>query len=65
MRTVWRIAIRPPIFERGTKAQLHNFTMRVDIADAEAFVNSCERERIAYREAFARIINPIRQAGAG
>ena len=55
----------PPRRKRGTKAQLHNFTMRVDIDDAEAFVNYCERERITYREAFARIVNPIRQAGAG
>jgi hypothetical protein len=49
----------PPRRNRGTTKQLHNFTMRLDIDDAETFIRWCERERIAYREGFARLVATI------
>lgn len=56
-----RPVLRPaPKRKRGVPGQLHNFTVRVMIEDAEAFVAYCERERIPYREAFARMIAPYR-----
>jgi hypothetical protein len=49
----------PPKRRRGTKAQLHNFTLRLDIDDATKFIRWCERERLAYREGFARLVGHI------
>jgi hypothetical protein len=49
----------PPLRQRGTKAQLHNFCMRVEIDDAEAFIRYCERQRIPYREAFSKMVQAI------
>jgi hypothetical protein len=45
-----------PKRKRGTRAQLHNFTMRVEVEHAAAFIRHCEQERIPYREAFARML---------
>lgn len=49
----------PPKRRRGTTEQLHNFTMRLAIKDAEKFIRWCERERLSYREGFARLIAPL------
>lgn len=46
----------PPKRRRGTAEQLHNFTMRLAIGDAEKFIRYCERERLSYREAFAKLV---------
>lgn len=46
----------PPKRKRGTTDQLHNFTMRLSIRDAERFIKWCDRERLSYREAFARLV---------
>lgn len=53
-----RDGLKPvPRRRRGTKAQLHNFTMRLEVDDAERFIRYCEQERIAYREAFKRMLD--------
>lgn len=46
----------PPKRRRGTTEPLHNFTMRLAMNDAERFIRYCERERLSYREAFARLL---------
>ena len=52
-----RQAVRePPKRRRGTALQLHNFTMRLHMDDMERFIAWCERERIAYREGFQRLV---------
>jgi hypothetical protein len=43
----------------GTNKQLHNFTMRLDVDDAEEFIRWCDRERLSYREAFGRLVAMI------
>lgn len=49
----------PPKRRRGTSRQLHNFTMRLHMDDAEKFIRWCEAERIAYREGFGRLVAAI------
>lgn len=61
-----RPVLRPaPKRKRGVPGQLHNFTLRVMIEDAEAFVDYCERERIPYREAFKRMLGAFLAAEGG
>lgn len=50
----------PPKRRRGTTEQLHNFTMRLSINDAEKFIRWCEDERLSYREGFAKLVGLIR-----
>lgn len=52
----------PPKRRRGTRAQLHNFTMRLTLDDAEQFIRWCERERLAYREGFSRLMAMVDRA---
>jgi hypothetical protein len=54
-----RPVLKAPPRRKRFKGQVHNFTMRVFIDDAEAFVAYAERERITYREAFARMLKPM------
>jgi hypothetical protein len=49
----------PPKRRRGTALQLHNFTFRLHMDDAERFIRWCESERIAYREGFQRLVAMI------
>lgn len=52
-----REVLKPiPKRRRGTRAQLHNFTMRLAVDDMEAFVSHCERNRLSYREAFSELV---------
>jgi hypothetical protein len=61
---VSREALRvPPRRRLGTKKQLHPYTMKLDIDDAEKFIRWCERERLTYREGFGRLVALIDKAG--
>jgi hypothetical protein len=52
----------PPKRRLGTKKQLHPYTMKLDIDDAEKFIRWAERERLTYREAFGRLVALIDRA---
>jgi hypothetical protein len=47
------------------RGEVHNFSMRVSVDDADDFVAYCERERITYREGFSRAIDALRGKPSG
>ena len=46
----------PPRRKLGTKKQLHPYTMKLDIDDMAVFIQWIERERLTYRQGFARLV---------
>lgn len=48
-----------PKRRRGTRAQLHNFTMRLAVDDVERFIRYAEKERLSYREVFSLLVRKI------
>ena len=50
------VAIKRP---RGTDRTVHQFTMRVRVADSNRFVQWCVDNRLSYREGFEQIVGML------
>jgi hypothetical protein len=54
------VAIKRP---RGTDRTVHQFTMRVRVADSNRFVQWCVDNRLSYREGFEQVVELLAKHG--